>query len=152
MKQFILVLILLGAIIVNPNMPKADTAKSLPCTLVLEPVKKGYPNAKGAALVYKVKLTPSFPRTSISIHAIHLPEPATFGKYDIFEGFAFIPNEISWRFKLYPSSEKEDPTWSGRIDEITAAMKNVKIQVRPSNSKTDKLGPPVLSNSIKYCK
>jgi hypothetical protein len=49
----------------------------------------------GVALVYKVKLTPSFPRTSISIHALYLPAPSSLGDYDRFEGFAFIPDEIS---------------------------------------------------------
>jgi hypothetical protein len=152
MKQFILVLVLVITIIVSPNQIRADSSPSLPCSVILEPLNKQNKNTKGVALVYKVKLTPSFPRTSISIHALHLPDLSTLGNYDMYEGFAFIPDEISWRFKLYPSAEKYDPTWAGRIDNITAEMKEVQIQVRPSNSKTKKLGPPILTNNIKYCK
>lgn len=123
----------------------------MPCSLVLNPIDKNLKNSKGNALIYKVKLTPSFPRTNISILAVHLPDPTSLGTYDIYEGFAFIPNEISWRFKLNPSGEYDDPTWAGKIDVITAKMKNVTVQVRLSNSKSEKLGPPILSNNIKSC-
>ncbi|AHA70311.1 phage SPbeta [Bacillus thuringiensis YBT-1518] len=99
-----------------------------------------------------MKLTAIFPRTNISILGVHLPDPSTLGNYDIYEGFVFISEEVSWRFKLYPSEEDDGPTWAGRIDIITAEMKGVQIQVRPSNSKTEKLGLPILTNSIKSCK
>ncbi len=151
MRQFILVLALFMTIVVSPYQTQASSSVSLPCSVILDPLNKADKNAKGVALVYKVRLTPSFPRTSISIHGIHLPEPSVLGNYDTYEGFAFIPNEISWRFKLYPS-EEGSPTWAGRIDDITAEMKGVQIQVRPSNSKTEKLGPPVLTNSSEACK
>lgn len=152
MRQFILVLVMCMTIIVSQYQVQASSSASLPCSVILNPLNNADKNAKGVALVYKVKLTPSFPRTSISIHGIHLPNPSTLGDYDTYEGFAFIPDEISWRFKLYPSEEEGSPTWAGRIDDITAEMKGVQIQVRLSNSKTDKLGPPVLTNSIKACK
>jgi hypothetical protein len=99
-----------------------------------------------------VKLTPSFPRTSISIHAVHLLKPAHYGNYDTYEGFAFIANKISWRFKLYPTPEVDSPTWAGRIDDITAPLEDSKIEVRLSNSKTGTLGPAVLSSSYRLCK
>lgn len=123
-----------------------------PCSLILEPVDTDLKNAKGAALVYKVQLyPPSFPRTNISILAVHLPEPSSYGEYDAYEGFAYIPDEISWRFKLYPTPEQEGPSWAGRFDLITAEMKNVEVQVRLSNTKTNKLGPAVLTNTISNC-
>jgi hypothetical protein len=152
MKPFILVLFLLGSVLLSPTQTKAISPISIPCSLVLKPVNNSYTNAMGVALVYKVKLTPSFPRTSISIHALHLPAPSSLGDYDRFEGFAFIPDEISWRFKLYPSPEEDAPTWAGRFDSITAELENVHIQVRLSNSKTEKLGPVILTNHINYCK
>ncbi|SDP04273.1 hypothetical protein SAMN04487897_13234 [Paenibacillus sp. yr247] len=74
MKQIIVVLLILGCVLISPKNGKANV--SMPCSTVLEPVNTGYANAKGVALVYKVKLTPSFPRTSISIHANHLPTPS----------------------------------------------------------------------------
>ncbi|MCR2821752.1 hypothetical protein [Lederbergia panacisoli] len=134
------------------TLASASSAPTFPCSVVLEPVNKNDQNAKGAALLYKVKLTPSFPRTSISIHALHLPDPSTLGNFDTYEGFAFIKNEISWRFKLYPTPELDGPTWSGRFDEITSAMNSAEVQVRPSNTKTEKLGPAILSNDVNKCK
>jgi hypothetical protein len=145
-KQIIVVLLVLGSVLISPENGKANV--SMPCSSVLEPENTGYANAKGVALVYKVKLTPSFPRTSISIHASHLPTPPSFGDYDGFEGFAFIQNEISWRFKLHPTPEEGGPTWAGRFDDITADLANSKIEVRLSNSKTGKLGPVLLASSI----
>ncbi|MGG3574496.1 hypothetical protein ABES80_18870 [Bacillus gobiensis] len=148
MKQFVLVIFITAAVIIYPIQINAIT---MPCSMVLEPVDNSLINAKGAALVYKAKLTPSFPRTSISILAVHLPQPSSFGDYDSFEGFAFIPDEISWHFRLHPTPEINGPTWAGRFDSITAEMKNVEVQVRLSNSKTEKLGPSILTNSIIYC-
>jgi hypothetical protein len=148
-KQIIAALIISGSALVSPEDGKAKV--SLPCSSVLEPVNTDYANEKGVVLVYKVKLTPSFPRTSISIHANHLPTPFSLGEYDGYEGFAFIPNEISWRFKLYPTPEIGGPTWAGRFDEITADLANSKFEVRLSNSKTGKLGPVVLESSINSC-
>jgi hypothetical protein len=152
LKQLIITVILLSTLIVNPGNSKGAITPSIPCSLILNPVNTNYVNIKGVVLVYKVKLTPSFPRTSISIHAIHLPKPSSFGEYDGYEGFAFIQNEISWRFKLYPTPEESDPTWAGRFDEITSDLANSKIEVRLTNSKTGKLGPPVLVGSINSCK
>jgi hypothetical protein len=152
MKQIVLSLLLFGSVVFSPMQTKAASSVSVPCSLILKQVDSGYPNAMGAALVYKVKLIPGSPRTSISIHALHLPKPSSFGDYDRFEGFAFIPNVISWRFPLYPTPETDDPTWAGRLDSITAGLEDVQIQVRLSNTKTGKLGPVILTNSINYCK
>ncbi|QBP42036.1 hypothetical protein [Paenisporosarcina antarctica] len=138
---------------INEESEQLLEAISEPCSLTLESVDKILVNAKGVALIYKVQLNPpSFARTNISILAVHLPEPSSYGDFDSYEGFASIPEEISWRFKLYPTPEDNGPSWAGRFDLITAEMKNVEVQVRLSNSKTDKLGPSVLTNSINNCK
>jgi hypothetical protein len=145
MKQFFLVSFFIVLIETN--------AVQMPCSMVLTPVDKDLKNAMGTALVYKVQLNPpSFARTSVNIIAVHLPEPTSYGDYDSYEGFAFKPNEISWRFKLYPTPEKDSPSWAGRFDLITAEMENVQFQVRLSNSKTEKLGPSILGRHINYCK
>jgi hypothetical protein len=150
MKQVILVIFMVFVLIICPSYSKAAT---MPCSMVLEPIDQHLKNAKGTALVYKVQLRPpSFARTNISILGVHLPQPSSYGNYDSYEGFAFIPGEISWRFRLYPSQERISPTWAGRFDEITAKMENVGVQVRLSNSTTKKLGPSILSGNIKYCK
>ena len=138
---------------INKEKQQLLEAISEPCSLILEPVDKSLTNAKGVALIYKVQLNPpSFARTNISILAVHLPNPSTYNDFDSYEGFASIPKEISWRFKLYPTPEDYGPSWAGRFDLITAEMKNVEVQVRLSNSKTGQLGPSVLTNSISNCK
>jgi hypothetical protein len=150
MRPFVLVIFFVSFLVIFPSISKALT---LPCSMVLNPIDKELKNAKGVALVYKVQLRPpSFSRTNISILGVHLPEPSTYGNYDGYEGFAFIPDEISWRFNLYPTLEIDSPTWAGRFDEITAEMKNVEVQVRLSNSKNEKLGPSILKSNISYCK
>lgn len=150
MKKLLILLLIVSYFVLDQAKVNAI---SFPCSLILEPVDKSLSNAKGVALIYKVQLNPpSFPRTSISIHAVHMPEPSHYGDYNQYEGFAFIKDEISWRFRLYPTPEELSPTWAGRFDLITADMKNVVVDVRPSNSKTEKLGPKVLTNTIKNCK
>lgn len=150
MKRIIMGIFLLTYLVINPSL---TIAISMPCSLVLEPIDKTLTNTKGTALIYKVQLhPPSFPRTNISILVVHLPAPSTYGNYDSYEGFAYIPDEISWRFRLYPTSEEESPTWAGRFDLITAKMENINVQVKLSDSKTNKLGPSILTNHIKLCK
>jgi hypothetical protein len=150
MRRFVLVIFLISIFVMYPDQTNAI---NMPCSMVLEPVDKNLKNAKGSALIYKVQLNPpSFARTNVSILAVHLPEPSSYGNYDSYEGFAFIPDEISWRFRLYPTPEEYSPTWAGRFDLITSKMKNVEVQIRLSNSKSEKLGPSILTNNIKYCK
>ena len=150
MEKFVLVMSLLAACILYPAPMKAI---NMPCSMVLEPVDQGLRNAKGAALVYQVQLpSQSFARTNVSILAVHLPDPTSYGNYDRYEGFAYIPNEISWRFTLYPTPEDESPTWSGRFDLITAKLDDARVQVRLSNSKSNQLGPSILTNHINQCK
>ncbi|MDQ1851036.1 hypothetical protein [Bacillus stercoris] len=148
MTRFILVLSLLAATVAYPTQVNAST---MPCSLIIEPVDQSLRNAKGVALIYKVQLNPpSAARTNISILAVHLPEPSSYGNYDTYEGFASKPGEISWRFKLYPTPE-DSPSWVGRIDSITAEMRKVNVQVRLSNTRTEKLGPSVLTNNVQSC-
>jgi hypothetical protein len=133
--------------------PSQTSAMTTPCSMVLKPVDPNLKNAMGTALVYEVQLhPPSFARINVSILAVHLPKPSFYGDYDRYEGFAFKPNEISWRFTLHPTPEIDGPTWAGRFDLITAKMENAEVQVRLSNSKTEKLGPSVLVNRMNNCK
>ncbi|AJI25692.1 hypothetical protein H8R29_28455 (plasmid) [Priestia megaterium] len=150
MKKLTLVIVLSFIVLVYPYQANAS---KMPCSLILEPIDKHLKNAKDTALIYKVQLNPpSFPRTNISILGVHLPKPSSYGRYDGYEGVASVPNEVSWRFRMYPTPEDESPTWAGRFDLITVDMKNVKIQIRLSNSKTEKLGPPILQARMALCK
>lgn len=149
MKRLFLCIFIISSFFIYPLQSKAAT---FPCSMVLEPINKKLTNAKGTALIYKVQLRPpSSARTNISILGVHLPVPSSYGNYDSYEGFAFIPDEISWRFRLYPTPDIDSPTWAGRFDEITAEMENVEVQVRLSNSKNEKFGPPILRSNINKC-
>lgn len=139
------------------------TEVSYPCSVILHPVK-GIPNAQGTALITKVKKpytsSPTSPvreRKSVGIYADWLPSPSSFGTYDQYEGFAQIKGEISWRFKMY--LVKEDALsrfggnpWAGKIDEISSRLPlKASVEVRVSNSKTNKLGPVILQNTLYGC-
>ncbi len=108
MRSILLAIFTILVLTIGPIQTKA---MKMPCSMILEPIDKILTNAKGAAIVYKVQLAyPSFPRTNISVLAVHLPNPANYGDFDRYEGIAFIPGEISWRFRLYPTPEVDGPT------------------------------------------
>lgn len=99
MKRFILVLSFLSIIVAYPIQTNASP---MPCSVILEPVDKNLKNAKGVALIYKVQLNPpSAARTNISILAVHLPAPSSFGNYDSYEGFATKPPARPLRYSQY---------------------------------------------------
>lgn len=150
MKHFLLISLFMLILSVYPAETDAIT---MPCSMVLRPTAINLKNAMGTALIYQVQLNPpSFKRTSLSIMALHLPAPSLYGNFDGYEGFAFKPNEISWRFKLYPMKDEHHSIWAGKFELITAEMENVHVQVRPSHSKSEKLGPGILSNHMNYCR
>ncbi|MFB5189058.1 hypothetical protein [Alicyclobacillus fastidiosus] len=135
---------------------------SYPCSVVLNPVNS-IPNARGVALITKVKRrytdAPNsswWERESVSIHADWLPAPSSFGDYDSYEGFAQVQGEISWRFNLTPVHDPQSfikgITWVGNFYAISYGVPvNTRVQVRLSNSKTHKLGPAVLENTLENC-
>lgn len=130
-----------------------QTSVEIPCSLILEPTNKTSVDTKGIALFYKVFHEHRTDKISLSIHAMHLPDPKTAGDYDGFEGFAQTPGIISWRFRLYPTPEPDGPTWAGRLDEISGALSSeTRVQVRLSNSKTKALGPVILQNTMGNCR
>lgn len=139
------------------------TQVSYPCSVVLYPVKD-VPNIQGVALITKVKkpytdapMSPVRERESVGIYADWLPSPSSFGEYDQYEGFAQVPGIISWRFKMYPVKE-DTPSWfggipwAGKFDEISFGLPvNTRVQLRVSNSKTEKLGPAIMQNTLQGC-
>ena len=143
-----------------PQQQRVDV--SYPCSVVLNPVKS-IPNARGVALITKVKRqytdspnSPWWERESVSIHADWLPAPSSFGDYDSYEGFAQVKDKISWRFKLTPVPNPQSfikgTTWVGDIYDISYGIPaHTHVQVRLSNSKAQKLGPVVLENTLENC-
>ncbi|MGZ0062824.1 hypothetical protein Q3B96_20800 [Bacillus licheniformis] len=135
-----------------------------PCSVVLDPVRD-IPNARGTALIAKVKKpyteapgSPVRERQSVGIYADWLPDPASFGDYDQFEGIARIPDQISWRFTMHQVQE-DAPSWfggspwGGKFDEISSELTvNTQVEVRPFNSKTKKAGEAVLRGNLQGCR
>lgn len=161
MKNTIFSLIIMLGAVLKPDAADAGPQQiQYPCSLVLlGHVQTHTPvNAKGAALAYWIQRMGTDYRISLSLHAQYLPDPASLGNYDRYEGFAQVPGEISWRFTLYPTpgqsavSEEEVPTWAGRFDLISAPLEKAVVQVRLSNSKTGVLGPVILENQMTACK
>lgn len=155
-----LILIMIQA---GPIKAQTPTEIHYPCSVVLYPVKD-VPNAQGTALITKVAKpytekanSPVRERKSVGIYADWLPLPSSFGDYDQYEGFAQIPGVISWRFNMNQVQE-DTASWFGgtpyvgKFDEITAALpENLKVELRLSNSKTQKLGPVILQNTLENC-
>ncbi|MBD1381261.1 hypothetical protein [Metabacillus arenae] len=155
-------------VLIFPNtgtiLAQTLTPISYPCSVVLHPVKD-VPNIQGTALITKVKkpytdtpMSPVRERKSVGIYADWLPLPSSFGGYDQYEGFAQIADEISWQFKMYQIKE-EAPSWFGgtpwvgKFDEISLELPaNTRVEVRLFNSKTKKLGPAILQNTLQSCR
>ncbi len=115
-----------------------------PCTEILEPTEGVSENTKGVALIYNIEREFNDKRTSLSVHALHLPEPSRFGNYDSYEVLAYIPREISWTFPL----TQYENNWVGKWDEISETMRPTQIKVRAINEKTNRFGPIVLEKTV----
>jgi len=116
-----------------------------PCTAILQPVGKVPKNARGVALIYHIERKFNDHRTSLSVNALHLPKPSSFGDYNSYEVLAFIPQKISWIFSL---AEYGESNWAGNLDEISSTMRPNRIKVRAINTRTNKVGPVVLEKKV----
>jgi len=138
------------------RIPREDSSApaqqlSMPCcALLLRANQNVLPDAAGTALVQRLEqLRPG--RTSITIVAHGLPEPSNQGNFNSYEAIAFVPNVITWRWRLYPTTETP-PTWSGTFSEITLSITpQTVVQVRPVNLSTNQAGLPILANTIANC-
>ncbi|WP_332634795.1 hypothetical protein [Halalkalibacter flavus] len=128
---------------------ESEFKPSPPCTVILEPTEGIPENAKGVALLYNIEREFNDKRTSLSLHALHMPNPSKFGDYDSYEVLAYIPDEISWTFKLNNYLENN---WSGNLDEISPTMRPTRIKVRTIKSNTNKSGPIVLERNVSCSK
>ena len=145
MKKVILSVII--GLVIFPLITHSE--QLLACTVILEPKMDINGNAKGVALIYNIERKFSDKRTSLSIHALHMPKPSSFGNYDSYEVLAFIPNEISW---VFPLTRYTENNWAGIWDEISPTMRPTQIKVRPINSQTNIFGPVVLEGNVSCSK
>lgn len=85
---------------------------------------------------------------SVSITAT-LPQPQTFGNFDIYVGEILIPNIGGFGNQLFPTPQNP-PSWSTRIDIPTVAQitPNSRVVVRPSNSITGTSGSAILEGIV----
>lgn len=142
---------------------KASPQVSYPCSVVLK-AARDIPNAQGVAFITTVRKpytastnSPIRERISVGVYGDWLPSPASFGDYDQYVGFAQMPGTISWRFKMYPVKEDYPSAfggtaWVGRFDEISARLtSDTRVEVRLSNSRTNKLGAVILQSTLGTC-
>ncbi|MFU2018452.1 hypothetical protein ACM6Q7_26010 [Peribacillus butanolivorans] len=145
MRKIILTVFIVLTILPSITHSESEFKQLSPCTEILEPTEGVSENAKGVALIYNIEREFNDKRTSLSIHALHMPEPSKFGNYESYEVLAYIPNEISWTFPLTQYAENN---WAGKWDEISATMRPTRIKVRAINTKSNQFGPVVLEKSV----
>ncbi|NRD80810.1 hypothetical protein HPT25_26130 [Bacillus sp. BRMEA1] len=148
MKKIIICVIIVLTALPSITFGKERTGITFPCTEILNPAQVVTQNARGVALIYNYKSKFRGNRTSLSVHALHLSKPSSFGNYDSYEVLAYIPKEISWIFNLSPNTEHEETIWVGKEDEISPGYRPTYIKVRLFNNATNKSGPVVLEKRI----
>jgi hypothetical protein len=145
MRKIFITLFIVLAIFPSITHSESKIEQFLPCTVILEPTKEFPDNAKAVGLIYNIEREFNDKRTSLSIHALHMPEPSRFGDYDSYEVLAYIPKEISWTF---PLSQYAENNWAGIWDEISANMRPTQIKIRTINTKTKRFGPVILEKKV----
>jgi hypothetical protein len=151
MKKLLYSLIFVLVILPSQTHSDNEIEELPPCAAILEPTKNVPGNARGVALIYNIEREFNDERTSLSVHALHLPKPSSLGDYDGYEVLAYIPKEISWIFSLSPLTKHGETTWVGKLDEVSPIMRPSRIKVRTVNTTTKKTGPIVLEKILKHC-
>ncbi|MBM7647850.1 hypothetical protein JOC78_000790 [Bacillus ectoiniformans] len=121
------------------SMPTKDSL------YLLQDAKGKSGNSKGAAMVSDIHLNKKDWRTSISVHAIHLPDPEIYGMFNGYEAVAYVPDEILSSFPLQKIHLKKDQIWAGKNEDHSADIRPSKIEIRPYHSSTGEYGPAVLT-------
>ncbi|WP_332645996.1 hypothetical protein [Lysinibacillus sp. 54212] len=151
MKKLLFNLIFVLVILPSQTHSENIVEEFPPCSAILEPTKNIPNNARGVVLIYNIERQFNDERTSLSVHALHLPKPSSFGDYNAYEVLAYIPKEISWIFTLSPVTKYGETTWAGNLDEVSPGMRPTRIKVRTVNTATKKTGPIVLEKILKSC-
>ncbi|MDA8345226.1 MAG: peptidoglycan-binding protein [Thermaerobacter sp.] len=142
----------------NPNaapapapLPPEPRPLAIPCCVVLRKtpvVPPSAPDAVGAALT-----SVQAGRQAVSVLAVGLPAPSTFGNFDSYEGLVTIPIIGAFGFGLVPTTSPFQPlTWAGSVDLIQPELTvQATVSVRPANSETGTSGPDVLLGTLSGC-
>ncbi|WP_026575581.1 hypothetical protein [Bacillus sp. UNC438CL73TsuS30] len=145
MRKIFFTLYIVLAIFPSTTYSETRYKQFPPCTVILEPTKDIPANAKGVVLIYDIERSFKDKRTSLSVHALHMPKPSGFGDYNSYEVLAYIPNEISW---IFPLTQYENNNWVGKWDEISSTMRPKHVKVRTINTKTKRVGPVILEKKV----
>jgi hypothetical protein len=145
MSKIILIVFIALATLPSITYSESEFEKLPPCAKILESAEGVPENARGVALIYNIEREFNDKRTSLSVHALHLPEPSSFGDYNGYEVLAYIHEKISWRFSL---TQYKDTSWAGKLDEISPTMRPTQIKVRTINTATNNIGPVVLEKMV----
>ena len=73
MKKFLFSLIFVLVILPSQTHSENKIEEFPPCSAILEPTKNIPKNARGVALIYNIERKFNDERTSLSVHALHLP-------------------------------------------------------------------------------
>lgn len=117
---------------------------SYPCCIVLKSILRLPFGSGGVAFI---NFAPQGGQ-SVSITST-LPQPQTFGNFDIYVGEILIPNIGGFGNQLF-TTPQDPPNWSTRIDIPTVAQisPNSRVVIRPSNSITGISGQVVLEGLV----
>lgn len=115
-----------------------------PCCIVLRSL---VPVPFGSGATALINFAPQGGQ-SVNITAT-LPQPQTFGNFDIYVGEILLPDIGGFGNQLFPTPQNP-PNWSTRIDIPLAAQitPNSRIVIRPSNSVTGASGPIIFEGII----
>lgn len=114
------------------------------CCLILEPaVQNG--NFRGVALI-----EPTVNGGRITISAVGLPSPSTFGNFNTYLG-SLVFREIERLIELERVTANQQTVWTGaRTVDVPPLGANLEV-VFPFNSQTDERGPDVLRGLVINC-
>jgi len=139
--------------ITNPNIINPGDVLCVPglipfpCCIVLRPVTQDrLPFGNGA--VAFVNFAPQGGQ-AVSFLAT-LPQPSTFGNFDIYVGEIHIPDIGGFGNQLYPNAQ-DPPTWATRVDlpTVVSIAPDSEVLIRPFDTNTGISGEIILSAMIK---
>lgn len=127
---------------------------STPCCVVMPDALGAITDRKGVALIRFLSTN----QRSVTISAVGLPDPDSFGNFDAYMGFITIPapesQTYNWPLVATPFTDPDLPvTYSGTFNFPAGSgfPPNATVYVRPVRVSTGDLGPVVVSNTLQGC-
>ncbi|MGI6600849.1 MAG: LysM peptidoglycan-binding domain-containing protein [Dethiobacteria bacterium] len=119
-----------------------------PCCVVLKALPPPHPDCAPGGTAF-VQLLPN-KQNSVSILAVRLPEPATRGDFDAYQGIIESPGAPKVTFPLQLC--QPDPSlWAGMVEALPKLSFATRVSVCPVDSETGETGKAVLAASLQRC-